>query len=341
MKKKSILIFILLAAGFMAWYLLRPTRKGTSDKSKTAFAIENTNDIDKIFISHKTEGKVLLEKKNGIWIVNGKYEAFKPTIDFLLNETLKKIRVKGPVPKPARDIVIASMATMAFKIEIYAKGELEKVYYVGQPTTDMMGTYMYLEGSDEPYITNIPGFDGFLSSRYPVDEKEWVSKVIFDYKPEQILSVDVNYPSDVNAGFTVTRKNNKGDFDISAAKTAPNGTMNYAAVKSYFGMFGFKCAEAFVELTPHKLDSMKKSVPFCIITLKDSNTVTRKLTVYKRVSSDRDHSLRDTKGNRLAYDPSRFNALLDDDNRVMIIQDLVFDPIMINFSDFFLKTKGD
>ncbi len=341
MQKKTILIFILLAVGLLAWYFLRPNRNGSSDKSKTAFAIANTDEIDKIFISHKTEGKVLLEKKKGIWFVNGKYEAFKPTIDFFLNETIKKIRVKGPVPKPARDLVIASMATMAFKTEIYINGELEKTYYVGQPTTDMMGTYMYLEGSDEPYITNIPGFDGFLSSRYPVDEKEWVTKVIFDYKPEQIKSVDVNYPEDINSGFTVTRKNNKGDFDISAAKTAPNGTMNYAAVKSYFGMFGFKCAEAFVEFTPHQLDSMKKSVPFCIITLIDSNAITRKLTVYKRASSDRDHSLHDNKGNRLAYDPSRFNALLDNDNRVMIIQDLVFDPIMINFSDFFLKTKRD
>ena len=341
MKRNYLLIFILLIAGFAAWYFLRPTNSGTSDKSKTDFSIENTNEINKIFITNKTEGKVLLEKKNGKWFVNGKYEAFKPTMDFFLNETLKKIKVKGPVPKPARENVIASMATMATKVEIYLNGELEKVYYVGQPTSDMMGTYMYLEGSDEPYITGVPGFEGFLSTRYPVDEKEWVSKVIFDYKPEEIKSVDITYPSDVNSGFTITRKNDKGDFDITTAETAPNGNINYAAIKSYFGMFGFKCAEGFVEFRPQKLDSIKKSIPYCVITLTDKNNIIHKLNVYKRISNDRDHNLFDNKGNRLTYDPSRYNAIMDNDNRVMVIQDIVFNPIMITYSDFFVKISGD
>lgn len=341
MQKKQIFILLILIIGIAAWFILKPKRSGTSDKSKTEFAVENTEKITKIFLSNKLEGNVLLEKKNGTWYVNGKYEASKPFMEFFLLETLKKIRVQGPVPLPARQNVISSMATLATKVEIYYNDELEKVYYVGNPTGDMTGTYMYLEGSKDPYITHIPGFDGFLSTRYPIAEKEWVSKVIFDYKPEDIKSIDVNYPADVNASFTVTRKGNTNDFDITSSQTAPSGKLNYAAVKSYFGMFVNKTCEGFIDLKPLQIDSIKKSVPICIITLTDKRNTIRLLNVYKRTSTDRDHGVFDTKGNRLAFDPNRYNAILNNDKRVFVIQDIVFNPIMIKYSDFFIKQTGD
>ncbi len=218
MQKKQLFILILLIAGIAAWFFLKPKGTGTSDKSKTDFAVESTEDITKIFISNKTDGNVLLEKKNGVWFVNGNYEVSKPFMEFFLLETVKKIRVQGPVPLPARQNVISSMATMATKIEIYIEDELSKVYYVGNPTSEMTGTYMHLEGSKLPYITHIPGFNGFLSTRYPVDEKEWVSKDIFDYKAEEIKSIDVNFPSSEKESFTITRKGNTNDFEITASE---------------------------------------------------------------------------------------------------------------------------
>ncbi|MFM9943973.1 MAG: DUF4340 domain-containing protein [Bacteroidia bacterium] len=341
MQKKQLLILILLVGGVAAWFFLKPNTTGTSDKSKTDFAIKNTEQITKIFISNKQEGNVLLEKKNGIWMVNGKYEASKPFMEFFLLETLKKIRVAGPVPLPARQNVIASMATMATKVEIYKGNEIDKVYYVGQPTSDMTGTYMYLEGSKDPYITHVPGFDGFLSTRYPVTEKEWVSKVVMDFKPEDINAVDINFPDNINESFTITRKGHTNDFDITSSQTSRDGKPNYAAVKSYFGMFVNKTCESFIDLTPLKIDSIKKTKPFCVITLTDKKDRIHKLTVYKRESSERDHGVYDNKGNRLAYDPSRLNAFLNNDKRVMVIQDIVFNSIMIKYSDFFLNQTGD
>jgi len=341
MQKKHFLILILIAGGLATWFYLKPKGSGTSDKSKTDFAIENTEDITKIFISNKAEGSVLVEKKNGIWYVNGNNQASKPFMEFFLLETIKKVRVQGPVPLPARENVIASMATMATKVELYVNDKLAKVYYVGNPTSDMSGTYMYLEGSKDPYITHVPGFDGFLSTRYPVAEREWVSKILFDYKPLEIASVDINYPANINQSFTITRKGTTNDFDITTSQNAPNGTLNYAAIKSYFGMFINKTCEGFLDYKPIQIDSIKKSQPYCIITLSTIKKHTVKLSVYKKASSDRDHGIYDNKGNRLANDPSRFNAMLDNDKRVFLIQDLMFAPIMINYSDFFVKQAGD
>lgn len=63
MQKKYLFTLILLIAGLAAWFYLKPKGSGTTDKSKTDFAIENTEDITKVFISNKIDGTLLLEKK--------------------------------------------------------------------------------------------------------------------------------------------------------------------------------------------------------------------------------------------------------------------------------------
>ncbi len=337
MQKKYLVLLLVIIIGFGTWFLLRPTQTGTSDKTKTDFAIENTESITKIFISNKFEGHVVLEKKNGLWWVNGKYEASIPLMNFFLLETLKKVRVRGPVALPARQNVIASMATLATKVEVYCDHELFKTFYVGSPTSDMSGTYMYLQGSKDPYITHIPGFDGFLSTRFPIAETEWVSKLVFDYQPEDINSVDVYYPTSPNESFTVKRRGNNTDFDITASVNALKGQINYAAVKSYFGMFKNLTCEGFIALKKAQLDSLNMQKPFCEITVIDKKNKVKKLRVYPRESSERDHSLFDSHGNQLTHDPSRFNAFLDTNPRCFVIQDIVFTPVMINYSDFFIK----
>ena len=117
MKRRNIIILILLIGSFGFWLTVRNTKSGTTDKSKTEFAIENGDLITKIYLYNKQQGHVTLQKTNGLWMVNGKYEASKPLMEFFIDETLKKIRVQGPVPLPARQNVIAAMATMACHTE--------------------------------------------------------------------------------------------------------------------------------------------------------------------------------------------------------------------------------
>jgi hypothetical protein len=64
------------------------------------------------------------------------------------------------------------MASKSTKIEIYSKGEKVKQYYVGHATQDNTGTYMLLtntetdENYEEPFVTHIPGFEGFIYSLF-------------------------------------------------------------------------------------------------------------------------------------------------------------------------------
>lgn len=335
MKKKylNILILVLLAAT-SAFFFLKKREKPSVSKM---FAVEKPEEIDKIIISNKVDGKVTLEKKDNKWKVNGKYDAYSPAIELLLFETLSKVRVKGPVPANARLNVISAMATLSTKVEIFVKGEKVNEFYVGQPTNDMGGTYMYKSGSKDPYITHIPGFDGFLSTRFPAIEKEWIDKVIFDFKPEEIKSVSVSYPENFNEDFEIIRKNKKGDFDIYANQKAVIGKVYYPTVKLYFEKFQNIYCEGFAQFTKSKKDSLAKATPYCIIIITDYNNSKTELKIYKRKVYEKMHGLYDNKGNQLAYDPVRYNAILNNTDRVLIIQDIVFNSIMLKYSDFLAK----
>lgn len=333
-KNINILIFLVLSVLVISIVLLK--KRPTTSFVKM-FAIENPEMIDKVIISNRQEGTVTLEKKDKKWYVNGKHEAYYPAIELLLYETLKKVRVKGPVPANARLNVISSMATLSTKVQVFVHKDIINEFYVGQPTNDMTGTYMHKTGNKDPYITHIPGFEGFLSTRFPAIEKEWVNKIIFDYNPEDIKSVIVEYPKNPDDYFEINRKNKQGDFELIASENAAQGKANYASVKQYFEKFKNIQCEGFAELEKNKKDSLLQTEPYCIITIKDFKNKTTNLKVYRRSSYPKMHGLYDKKGNELAYDPIRYNALLNNSGRILIIQDIVFNQIIIKYSDFLIK----
>ena len=160
-KNKSVLVvFVLLAlvaAGL--WYF--ESNKSIKGELKD-FAVADTSRIDKIFLADK-EGRTvnLLKWASSRWRVNGKFLAREDGIRNLL-ETIKNVEVRSPVGKNLYNNTMKLMASKSVKIEIYSKDENIKTYYVGHPKMDNLGRCMYLEGSYVPFITFIPGFNGFL-----------------------------------------------------------------------------------------------------------------------------------------------------------------------------------
>ena len=151
-------------------------------------------------------------------MVNGLYDARPDVIQTLLY-TIRKIDVKEPVGKKAQDNVVKRLAADAVKCEIYSKGELIKAYYVGSETQDLTGTYMILidlktmETSAKPFVTYIPGFEGFLTTRYFTEEIGWRDRTVFNYIPNEIKSVRMEVPNNPEYGYVVIALDNNL-FDV-------------------------------------------------------------------------------------------------------------------------------
>lgn len=338
MTRKKYLIGSLIAiAGLTACYFIyqrNQTEKVKPDLQQ--FALSATEEIDKIFLTRKGGNPVILEKKDNQWMVNQTFRANDQKVDMLLNQTAAKLAVMGPVPKTARNNVISRMAALGTKVEFWSGKTLVKTYYVGGTTPDQLGTYMWIEGARDPYIVHIPGFTGYLNTRYILDPEEWLSKEVFNLESSEILSVGIEYPAHPEWSFAFKRKD--GSVDITVDGINEGKKVNTAALLGYFGLFkGIYCEGYPRTVESSRVDSLLKATPYCILSISDKKNKKSILRIHKKEAGENMHTLYDKEGNPLVYDPERYYAFLNEDHRVMYIQDLVFKNIMVTYSDFLMR----
>ena len=193
-----LLIFLLLLIALGRSDLFS-RRSALNEEEATQFAVEDTAQVNRIFIADRDGGEVLLERVPGspYWKLNGKHWARKDAVDLLL-KTFHRIRVQSPVPEAQRENVIRMLAGRAKKVEIYAGGEEPvKTWYVGTATQSHTGTHMLLETprgrATEPFITHMEGFTGFLSTRFFTEELEWRYTGVFDYPDRTLKGISVAF----------------------------------------------------------------------------------------------------------------------------------------------------
>jgi hypothetical protein len=331
MKKNRVAIILVVILGSLSFWFIVNRRSGTIKPTLRDFAVEDTASVNKIFLADKSGNSVTLERQDdNTWTVNGKYIARPDALQMLLT-TIKKIDVKEPVGKGKQDNVIKQLAAKAIKCEIYQEGELTKAYYVGTETIDQTGTYMILidletiKPSAKAFVTYIPGFEGYLTTRYFTEEKGWRDRTVFHYIPTQIKSVKLESPEHPEQGYEVSiLDDNK--FEVKRLKdNSVLPDMDTMAVKQYLSYFRQLNFESFeVELKQYQIDSTLKTTPLNILTVTDNKGKTNKVTFYSRPNLKKVLG-QDEKP--LPFDPIRMDALLDNGDVVML-QYFVFGKVM-------------
>lgn len=311
--------------------------RNSTDDSKEAqeFALDNPGTIDQIFLSRKGGIPITLTKKKSDWFLNDSIRVSDQKLNMLLYETAPKLSVKGPVPKTARNHVIRRMAALGTKVEFWKNKTIIKTYYVGGTTPDQLGTYMWIEGAKDPYIVHIPGFNGYLNSRYILDPNEWLSKELFQWTAAEIHSVSLEYPAHPEWSFMFTRK--KGSIDVTVDAIHHNKPVNTSAVLGYFSQFNGVYCEGFpTGLSNSFKDSLKASTPFAILSLQPEKGSSKTLKIYRKAAGSNMYNLYDDEGNQILHDPERFYAIMEGDPRILYIQELVFKNILIHYTEFLL-----
>jgi len=335
MKKFYFLAAILILIAALLWFKNVQIQKANStlDENSIDFSIDNPDEIQALYLTNKIGKSIRLEKKGDSWILNGEYPAWQKQIDVLLYQTMPKLSIKGVVHKNARKNVIGRMASTGVKVEIFEKIEDNpyKVYYVGGTTPDNLGTYYWMEGSDNPMIVELPGHDGFLNSRYDLNVDNWISRSVFTASKEEIARVGIEYPANPRHSFDLKIENDElqlsQSFDTSRSPNA-------GALRSYLNLFEKLNFESFADYSKKQSDSIRTQTPLAIIYLNEKNGDTDTLTIFPKGSYDGMKGLYDKDGNRLAYDPTRFFAKWSKLERLLIIQDYTFGKVLLRAEDF-------
>lgn len=334
MKKNKVILFFTLILIIIAASFILTRKKGTIKEELKDFAIRDTAFIDKIFLADKAGNKVTLTKiKSGYWKVNNKYIARNDAINTLLY-TMSRLEVKSPVAKAAHNNVVKRLASNATKVEIYEGDKLLKVYYVGGETQDQLGTFMLLENSSVPFVMHIPGFNGYLSTRYFTKEQEWREHSVFDYSYDEIQSITVEYPANPELSFNIN-KTGENQYSFNPYVKSVPLMVDTLRLKTYVSFYQNINFEGFPKnITSSQKDSIINSQPQAIVSLTDTKGGKNTVKLFSKEISARSKMQEDISGEPLKYDLDRMYALINDGEDFVVVQYYVFDKLLKTQNDF-------
>ncbi|MCH8902819.1 MAG: hypothetical protein IIA45_02755 [Bacteroidetes bacterium] len=341
-------IIVIVLGGISAFILLKPSSTLADDEK--IFSIDDVTTISKIFMVDMEGSSILLERKVDHWRVNGKFNARRDAVAVLLS-TIKKVRTYYPVAVPAHNNAVKEMAAHHVKVQIYGEkrfmlffkrvtDEPILTYYVGGSTNDHTGTFMFLAGSPTIYVTHIPGFEGYLTPRYFVIEKDWRERIVFDFTPEDIRTISIDYPLAKANGLIIDVDDNNSPqvkpFHSDPGLDIPQGSVNQNLLTQYLANFKGIGLENYVN-SYYRRDSITATTPFAIITVTDKDGKETNLSAYYMPINKRSKMKFDTEGNPLKFDRDRMFALVNDEVDFVVIQWYVFGKILLTYENFLTR----
>lgn len=320
-----LLFLVTVATGIMYYY----QEGGGIGKSLADFAIADTSQVDKIFISDPNGNSVTLERVKGefLWQLNGKYKARKDVVDLLL-KTFLRMEVKAPVPSTAKENIIRNMAGNARKCEVYVNGSLHKTYYIGGPTRDNYGTYALLETpaegrSADPYIVQVSGFAGYLTPRFFTNEEDWRYTGIFRYPSLEFSRITMRFYPDSSGDFSILY-NGGNELSLIDGEGKAVTEFDTLALKDYLLLFKQVHFENYNSgLSPAQEDSVFALTPHLSIALEENTGEVKNLNLWLKIASQ---PIED-QGILLKWDPDHLYGSVDGKDLVLC-QHFVFDPML-------------
>lgn len=341
MKKYLPYLLVILALAVAAvWFIQHPSKE-TVNKREGDFAVKDAKEIAKIVIADTENNKIELTNSNGLWMANGKYAAREDMVESVM-DAVTRMASLCPVPVAAHDNVIREMMAHHVRVEIFDKAnKLMKSYWVGGPTVDGQNTYMLLEEDGQPvsrpHMIYIPGFKGYVTHRFSTDLEQWRTRVVFNYKPEEIKSLRVEYPADEKNSFTLTKLAN--DSVVVAPldeKFRINELYQQKYIYQYLSFYSSIYLEAFVNEYPSR-DSVMKTTPYCIFTITEMDSSVNEVKLFYMPINKRSKTQFDVNGRELSYDVDHYYAAVHEGKDFAVVQYFLFGKLLRNYKDFFFK----
>ena len=322
MKNKNILYIIVILFLGTCIYLLSKQDNSITRTDRRDFSIADTSEVIKVTLSSKAPEIAVLNRQNeNSWTVNGKYKARKSGIFYLL-QTLQRMEIAHPVPLSMRDNVIGNLAVKGIKVEVELKNGKNKIFYVGGENKELTATFMMLKGALEPYAIHIPGFKGYLSSRFFTQEYLWRDKTVINYDNRNISSIQMQYYN-VNQNDESFRiiKTNTG-YQLSDFETKEMIQHNTKALETYIASFRKLYAESFVT-SRLNTDSLMKEKPLFELTVTTIDNQSTSIIVFNKKAEKTIY----VNGDITMQDPDRMFAFVNNEDW-MVIQTNTFKKVM-------------
>jgi hypothetical protein len=333
-----IIIFILLIGGVAYFiYQYSPT---TLEKKESDFAIQDIDAVTKVRLTDTKGHEIILTKKDKKWIVNGKYDVNEPSRELLFT-AIQKLETNYRTPAKAEPIVLKDMGNQHNKCEIYLHDEdrPSKVYYVGGPTADGIGTYMIMERDGHmaahSYVTHIPGIRAYLTGRYYPEIDRWRSVWIFRDDDQDIQSLKLTYHRELQKSFEITRV--AGDsFVIANSDGQVLEQPKQKFIHQYLSFYEGLSLETFKNKDTAARDTILPMQPFCTIDLKRLDKTETSVTLYYIPVNEQTRVQFDEQGHKMLYDIEHYYVLMNGKEDFAMVQFYTWGKALRSYQDFFV-----
>lgn len=318
-RRNLILFAILCLVAGALWIVLKnnSSERSLSGDEFSEFAIEDTNSIQKIVITDQTGKVATVQRVNGqrLWQLNDRYWAREDAIQLIL-KTIRRIGIRGKVAESARENMLKILATGSKKVEIYTQDLTTptKIYYVGSATPDHTGTIMLLEipgqgRGQDPYVTHMEGFTGFLSTRFFADEMEWRYTGIFDYPDLDFTEVKMDIRDAPFASYDILYTGGNS-IELKDGSGASIPSFDTTAVKNLLLLYRKVHAETFItQLSTAQSDSVRALPPNYTIQVRQADGHMNRVDFYLKRA---DKTVLNENGQQELYDGSYVYAKFAD-----------------------------
>lgn len=284
MKKLIVLVVALVVVGGLAWFAMDLlSNKGKSDLQLIDFAVKDVSTVDRVIISDQWGNVFEIKKNGGEWTDKDGNCVVPESVGFVL-DAFEKIEFKGYIPDNSVERFTELTASQHTKVEIFQDGEWTKTWYIGPSSQDHMGQIMLLDDSDAgksdiPVMMKIKGVHGIIEPRFFADPRKWMCTNIFSLQPNKIAKIDMKFNDEPARSFTVTKNKNKLNvYQQGKLLPAVDTSMIFRYLNN-FKKIHFDIPN--YELNEKQQDSLKKTTPFAVLTVKETSGKSSKLRCFR------------------------------------------------------------
>ena len=320
-KNKLLVIggFFIIVIGIFLLILFR--NKSPFGKNNSSFASEPREEITKIEFSEG--GKRLnLEKKGETWLINGKFEARKSGILFILR-ILKEIKIKSPISADLFGNEITAKHVIPVKVKVYENKRLLKSFLVYKTASNTYGNIMKIKESSKPFIVYIPGYEGDIGSGFTLNQLFWQPYTVFNLLPSEISSVNLENFSDTASSFSIINRNHHYFLSGNTCRIAGWDSSRVFRYISYFAWVPFESWAFNIEETEKK--SIEAKQPLYRITVVNIAGKKSVLTLWGMLKGTKE------------IDSDRLFGKTDEKDELFIIRYFDIDPLIKKRSYFFMQ----
>lgn len=291
-------------------------------RKNSSFAVRPGSEITRIELAESGK-KLILEKREDDWIVNGKDEARKNRISYIL-DVLNEMKIKSPVSNDLFSREITDKGIEPVRVRVFQGRRLLKSFLVFRTSSNPYGNIMKIRERSKPFIMNLPGASHEIGSLFTANELMWKPFYLFSLPMKEIESVSFEDANDPASSFSIRRIDNH--FTLSGITGELTGwdSLRVARYVSYF--FNIPFEDWALDLSEAEKDSLKSGKPLFIIRVVTSGGTLKEVKFWERTKTE--NGIRKT-------DSDRLWAGSNDSEELMIVKYFDVDPLLKKKSYFF------